>query len=135
MVLERSPRVRLTPVPDDGVFVVRGDDLDPVVLAEDATRFHERFSDWGRYGVSAFYAATDEEIDALCETRLVRFDEVAVFGRRDLETVGIEIVPTFRTPHVTLCHPSLDGLITRLVGCDYTLRRNPYHVPDPEGEM
>jgi hypothetical protein len=28
-----------------------------VLLAEDATRFHERFFDWGRYGISAFNAA------------------------------------------------------------------------------
>ena len=60
------------------MFVVRGDELDPTILAEDASRFLERFSSWGRCGISAFYAANDAEIDALCEDRLVRFDQVLV---------------------------------------------------------
>ena len=42
---ERSPRVRLRPLPDDSVLVVRGDELDAAVLAEDAARFHERFDE------------------------------------------------------------------------------------------
>lgn len=78
MVGESTPRVRLIPVPDDGVLVVRGDGLDAELLADDAVRFHERFSAWGRFGVSAFYASSDEEVDALCEARLVRFAEVVV---------------------------------------------------------
>jgi hypothetical protein len=128
------PRVRLTPVPDDGVLVVRGDELDPEVLVEDALRFHDRFSAWGRFGISAFYASSDEEVDALCEARLVRFAEVVVFQRVDLERHGIEIVPTFRTPHVTLCHDNLTQLVERLLGCERVVRANPYHVPDEGGE-
>lgn len=69
---ERIPRVRLTPIPDGGVFVVRGDELDPALLADDATAFRERFSEWGRFGISAFYASSEDEIDAICQTRLVR---------------------------------------------------------------
>jgi hypothetical protein len=32
------------------VFVVRDDELDPVLLAEDASRFRERFSEWADSG-------------------------------------------------------------------------------------
>ena len=130
-----TPRVRLTPVPDVGVLVVRGDELDPVTLAEDAIRFLERFDGWGRYGISAFYAANDAEIDALCEDRLVRFDRVLVFNRVDLERAGVEIVPTFRTPHVTLCHAKLDQLVQRLTTCGHREITNPYHVAEPGEEQ
>lgn len=128
--MENTPRVRLTAVPDDGVLVVRGDELDRVLLAEDASRFRERFPAWDRYGVSAFYASSSDEVDALCGSRLMRFDQVAVFRRHDLERAGVEIVPTFRTPHVTLCHPVLAELVDRLLNCAHTTRANPYHVPE-----
>lgn len=132
MSTQPVPRVRLTPVPDDGVFVVRGDELDPLLLAEDAGRFRARFVEWGRFGISAFYAASEDEVDALCQARLVRFDTVVVFDRRDLEAVGVEIVATFRTPHVTLCHRDLDELVDRLLRCRHVVRANPYHVDDEE---
>lgn len=131
--MESVPRVRLTPVPDDGILVVRGDELDAALIAEDAARFHERFRDWGRYGISAFYASSEEEVDALCGSRLVRFADVVVFRRADLEQVGIEIVPTFRTPHVTLCHAELPELVRRLLNCEHTERPNPYNVPEEGG--
>jgi hypothetical protein len=131
---ELIPRVRLTPVPDDAVLVVRGDELDPEVVIEDATRFHDRFSTWGRFGISAFFASNDDEVDALSQARLVRFAEVVVFRRADLEHNGIDIVPTFRTPHVTLCHTDLAMLVERLIACEHEVRANPYHVPEQEGE-
>jgi hypothetical protein len=127
---ERVPRVRLAAVPDEAVFVVRGDELMPRLLAEDASRFRERFPDWGRFGVSAFLAVDEGEVDALCEVRLVQFATVAIFRRGDLEHAGVDVVPTFRTPHVTLCHPVLEELVRRLVACDHVLRTNPYHVEE-----
>jgi hypothetical protein len=62
--------VRRAPIPDEAALVVRGDELDPDVLTADAERFHRRFKTWSRYGVSAFLATDDAEVDALCETRL-----------------------------------------------------------------
>jgi hypothetical protein len=70
------------------------------------------------------------EVDALCGVRLVRFATAAIFRRADLEQAGIEVVPTFRTPHVTLCHPVLEELVRRLIDCDHVLRANPYHVDE-----
>ena len=104
------------------------------MVAEDASRFRERFSDWGRYGVPAFHAASDEEIDALCQARLDGFETVLVSRRGDLEAVGIEIVPTFRTPHVTLCHHTLEELVTRLHACGHARRANPYHVGEGDSD-
>ena len=62
----------------------------------------------------------------------MRFDTVVVFRRVDLEAAGVEIVPAFRTPHVTLCHASLDELVDRLTGCSHVVRLNPYHVGGEE---
>ena len=127
---EPQPRVRRTPIADDAVLVVRGDELEPGVIRADATRFHRRFKAWGRYGISAFLAADEDEIDALCETKLVAWAVVIVFRRPDLEAAGIEVVPTFRVPHVTLAHLSLDELTERLVSCDHEIVLNPYHEPE-----
>lgn len=130
MAIERVPRIRRRGVPDDSVFVVRGDEIDATLLAEDASRFRERFVEWDRYGISAFQATNEAEIDAICQTRLVRFTTVVVFRRADLQRAGVQIVPTFRRPHVTLCHEQLDELVTRLTRCEHRVLRNPYNVAD-----
>lgn len=122
--------MRLRPVSDAARLVVRGDGLEEPLLRADATNFRERFADWGRFGVSAFLAADHLEVDALCATRLVRFESVAVFTRARLIEAGIEVVPTFRTPHVTLAHEDLDELVRRLGLCEHETIVNPYH----EGE-
>jgi hypothetical protein len=131
MAAERVPRIRLRSVAS-AALVIRGDELDPQLLAEDAYRFHERFRDWARYGISAFEADTEAEIDAVCQTRLVRFATVVVFERDALERAGVDVIPTFRRPHVTLCHQLLDELIERLLHCPHRVLRNPYHVGDNE---
>jgi hypothetical protein len=131
MPIEPTPRVRQAPVPDDAVLVVRGDELDPAVIEPDAIRFHRRFASWDRYGVSAFLARDDGEVDALCETRLRQWATAVVFTRADLDAAGIEIVPTFRTPHVTLAHPELAVLVDRLLNCEHRIVANPYHEPEP----
>lgn len=113
------PRVRLAAVPSEALLVVRGDGLVAEILARDARRFRRRFEAWGRYGVSGFFAVDDGEVDALCETRLVLFETVVVFSRSDLGAAGIEVVPTFRRPHVTLAHVELDALVSGLQSCEH----------------
>jgi len=56
-----------------------------------------------------------------------------VFSRTELEAGGIEIAPTFRTPHVTLAADDPDELIQRLLDCHYIERLNPYHVREEDG--
>jgi len=47
-----------------------------------------------------------------------------------LVAAGIEVVPTFRTPHVTLAFTGeLDDGLSRLERADHDRRPNPYHVP------
>jgi hypothetical protein len=75
-------------------------------------------------------AADEDEIDALCETKLRAWSTVVVFGRAELERAGIEVVPTFRVPHVTLADPSLDALTEKLLLCDHRIVVNPYHEPE-----
>jgi hypothetical protein len=127
MARERRPRIRLVAIPDDSVLVVRGDELDSAILRAAAERFHRRFPDWDRYGVSGFLAIDDVEVDVLCETRLERFPTILVFRRRDLEAAGVEVVPTFRRPHVTLAHADLDGLVNALQSCEHRELENPHH--------
>ncbi len=121
------PRVRLTALPEAAVLVVRGDALDPVVLRADALRFVRRYPAWGRYGVSAFAASDAAEVDVLCETRLERFATIVVFRSEELVASGIEVVPTFRAPHVTLAAADLELLVTRLLACQHETMANQHH--------
>ena len=114
-------------MPDAPLLVVRGGVLEPDLTRADAIRFLRRYPRWGRYGISAYFATDDEEIAVLCETRLERFETVAVFLLSALSAVGIEVVPTFRRPHVTLAHADLDVLVTGLCSCEYRILDNRYH--------
>ncbi|HWD51245.1 MAG TPA: hypothetical protein VG412_02505 [Acidimicrobiales bacterium] len=121
-------------IPDNAVLVVRGEDLDPEILRADASRFLRRFGGWGKYGISAFLAADESEVDVLCETRLEAFTEVVVFTRSDLEGSGVEVVATFRRPHVTLAHVELNALVNGILTCEHRVLRNPHHhKPESSG--
>jgi hypothetical protein len=120
------PRVRLSSVGPPPLLVVRGDELRPEILRTDALRFFRRYRTWGRYGVSAFSAVDEPEVEAICETRLERFEMVVLYDRPDLERAGIEIVPTIRRPHVTLAHQSLDALVHGLRSCQHGTLANRY---------
>jgi hypothetical protein len=125
-VAERIPRVRRLPIPNDALLVVRGDDLDAEILRADARRFRRRFDAWDRFGVSALVATDEAEVLALCESRLERFPLVVVYRRPDLEVAGLEVVPTFRTPHVTLAHQDIEALVTVLLTCEHRVLDNPH---------
>ena len=129
MAGEAVPRIRRGTIPAEAVLVVRGDDR-MASLAADARRFLRRFPDWNRFGVSAFVARDADEVDALCETRLAPWLTVRVFRRAVVEAAGVEVVPTFRTPHVTLAHSDLDELLDRLARCEHEVLHNPYHEGD-----
>ena len=108
-------------------FVVRGDVLDPGILRADAMRFFRRYPGWRRYGVSAYAAMDNLEVDAICEAKLERFAAVAVIARDEIERRGILVVPTFRGPHVTLAHEDLETLIDRLATCEHRSVPNRHH--------
>jgi hypothetical protein len=121
-----TPRIRRQPIPADAVFVVRGDE-DTDRLAEAARFFLRRFPAWRRYGVSAYHADGHAEIDLLCRVELVRFPQIVVLTRLDLELAGVEVVPTFHRPHVTLAAAELAVLLDA-IGSASDRRVNPYHV-------
>lgn len=124
---ERISRIRRSPIPPDAVLVVRGDELIDDALRHDALNFFRRFRDWGMYGISASHATDAAEVDVLCQTKLIRFKTVVVFRLADVEALGIAVVGTFRTPHVTLAHADLEELVRLLQSCPNEALSNPYN--------
>jgi len=106
--------------------VVRGNggagDLD-----QQATDFRRRYPDWGRYGLSAYFAVSDDAINCLAERELERFPELLVYGLLALAELGIESFPTFRTPHVTLAFHDLEAGLAALRTAPHECRTSPYH--------
>lgn len=127
--------MRRAPLPDDAVLVVRGDNLDPVTSRHQAEAFRRRFSDWGRWGLSAFYARNDAEVDDLGADQLERFPLLGCYRVVDLQAVGFEVWPTFRTPHVTIAFTGdLDERLAALVRAAHEVRTNPYHESNDKPE-
>lgn len=122
---EQIPRIRRQPIPDTADLVVRGDE-DPGVQERMARVFLRRYPTWGRYGLSAYHASGDLEVDQLCRVELVRFPFVVVLSRLALEE-AVEVVPTGHRPHVTLAAADLAGLLAAVAGA-IDRRANPYHV-------
>ena len=127
-----EPRVRRAPIPDDAVLVIRGDDLKSDTAKGQATAFRRRFPAWHRWGLSAFFARSDAEIDDLAADQLERFPVLVVLPINLLLDSGFEIVPTFRTPHVTIAfNGDLDEGLARLETLGSDRRPNLYHDPEP----
>jgi hypothetical protein len=111
-----APRIRHAAIPADAVVVVRGvADIEPETSIRQATLFRRRFSSWGRFGLSAFYARSDDEIRDLGEDRLASFAVLSVYEIADLLVAGFEVVPTYRSPHVTIAfYDDVERSIERL---------------------
>jgi hypothetical protein len=120
-------RVRREPAPDDGLFLVRGDELAAATLRRDAIRTYRRF---GEYGVSVLGASTEADIDDLAGSPLQRFEILTVMTAGALRRSGIELRPTFRRPHYTVMLPDLDEDIFRLLRCDNERRVNDHYRPE-----
>ena len=123
-------------LPEDALLVVRGDDLDPTTARHQARTFRQRFAEWERWGLSAFYARSDAEVDDLAADQLERFPVLVVFRMNELADAGFEVVPTFRTPHVTIAFSGdLDASLDRLIGLGHDRRSNPYHEAEPPNRL
>ena len=126
---ERIPRIRRAAIPTDALLVVRGEDADdPEVSIRQALQFRRRYPDWGRYGLSGFYARSSDEVLDLGADQLERFKVVLVFRLVDVLEAGLEVVPTFRSPHVTIAFDDdpADGL-ARLLETRHERMLNPSH--------
>lgn len=123
----KIPRIRTEPIPAGAlVVVVRGDDAG-ADDAQQATDFLRRFPDWGRYGLSAYYAETPDAIEALAEGQLERFPFLLIYDPALLTAQGVEVVPTFRKPHVTLAFRDLDAGLATLGTVKHEHRKNQYY--------
>ena len=121
------PRIRRASIPDDAWLVVRGlASIEPETSIRQAELFRRRFAAWGRYGLSAFYARSDDEVLDLGEDRLDAFETLFIYRVVDVVEAGFEIVPTYRSPHVTITfyNDLLEG-IERLMAVDHRILTNP----------
>jgi hypothetical protein len=111
-------------VPDDDLFLVRGDELAAETLRRDAIRTYRRF---GEYGISVLGALTETDIDELAGGLLRRFEVLTVMTAGALRRSGIELRPTFRRPHYTVMLPNVDEDVFRLLRCENERRVNDYY--------
>ena len=119
-------RLRDGDVLEDGdVVLVRGGDLDPDILSEDAVRYH---SIYGVYGISVF-AVRDATIDELAQQApLIRFDRLSLLTVRDVLAMGMRLEPTGRNSrHFTVGFDDLGSGVQRLVSCAHRVVPNAYH--------
>ena len=125
---ERVPRIRRAPLPADALIVVRGDDLIEGSSQLQAEEFRRRYPDWDRWGLSGFYACGDSDVDDLAGDQLERFPLLRLYRPAVLEAAGFQIVPTFRTPHVTIAFDGdLEVWLEQLHVADHDERNNRYH--------
>jgi len=74
------PRIRHAAIPEDAWLVVRGvASIEPETSRRQAELFRRRFEGWGRFGLSAFYARSDDEVLDLGEDRLDAFATLFVY--------------------------------------------------------
>ena len=127
MSSDRVPRIRKAPVPADAFVVVRGEQQSDVARRL-AQQFRQRFPDWERWGLSGFYARGAQEVDDLAYDRLHRHDIVIVYSASGLSDAGFTVVPTFRTPHVSIAWPGdLEAGLADLQRVDRDRRSNQYN--------
>ncbi|MDA8367440.1 MAG: hypothetical protein M0Z62_10875 [Actinomycetota bacterium] len=106
---------------------MRGEDGDPESDRRSALAFRQRWPDWGRYGLSAFYAEDDDAVDGLAAGQLERFPVLNLYRPADLAAFGLGVVPTFRSPHVTLVFAHLETGLAALRRAPHEAWSNPYH--------
>lgn len=122
------PRFRRRPLPAGAsVVVVRGDDLGEGCDRRQAESFRRRWPDWQRFGLSAYFAEDEDAIADLAADPLERFPVLRIYRAGDLVAAGIEVVPTFRSPHVTLAFTDLDAGLLALETVEHETMANSYH--------
>jgi hypothetical protein len=110
---------------DENIVLVRGGELDPDLLTEDALRYH---SIYGVYGISIF-AVRDGTLEELAQqVPLVRFERLTLLTVGDVIAAGIRLEPTGRNPrHYTASFDNLDDGVRRLASCPHQVMPNPYY--------
>lgn len=121
------PRIRHAAIPEDAWLVVRGvASIEPETSRRQAELFRRRFEGWGRYGLSAFYARSEDEVLDLGEDRLDAFETLFVYQLADVIDAGFEVVPTYRSPHVTITfYDDVETGVARLLAVPHRTVSNP----------
>lgn len=65
----------------------------------------------------------------LAMEKLVRFETLTLITVGTLRAAGLEVIPTFRRPHLTILLPDLDADLKRLLACDNVIWHNDHHQP------
>ncbi len=100
--------------------------IEPETSLRQAELFRRRFELWGRYGLSAFYARSDDEVLDLGEDRLDVFATLFVYRLTDVIDAGFEVVPTYRSPHVTITfYDDVESGVARLLAVTHRTVSNP----------
>jgi len=113
------------PLPGAAV-VIRGDLLDPDVLARDATLNHGVY---GFFGVSVFAETADLAWTDFAETRFFKSPWIVLFTAGDLTDAGLELWDTGMAPHYDVVHADLSELVARMMGTTHRVLANPHHDP------
>lgn len=75
------------------------------------------------------------QTEDLAANQLDRYRTILVFDVADLVAAGFEVVPTFRTPHVTIAFAGdLDERVATLEALEVARRMNPYHVDESSAD-
>lgn len=109
-------------LPHDAALVVRGDLLDPQLLAQSAS---ENYEIYGFYGVSVFAEVGGATWEQIAVTKLARAEWVVLFTAGALLAAGLELWDTGQAPHFDVVHDDVHELVRRILGCDHHVVPNP----------
>ena len=124
VVKQRAHRGDL-PLPGSTV-IVRGDLLDPIVLAESAQR---NFDVYGFYGISVFADTAEQTWIDLAASRFAKVEWLVLFTAEDLVKSGLELWDTGLAPHYDAVHADRHELVACILGTSHRVVHNPYYQP------